>query len=196
MADRARRRSLFLGTLVHSRTLDELEYLQYTAVCVDEKGIIVAIQPNCDQSQAEDSLYPRLGWSRGDVTVRTAKGGQFFFPGFIGRFCSLSRLIFLLIISRYSYSCLPVSKCGHLRQDHPPRLVEYVHFPYGKQSYFHRKSEDCVYSMHTTNPLSWDDHSVILRYDIRPINQPPRRPLPVIWPESFHRPMLHGHSIS
>lgn len=85
MAGRSTKPSLFLGTLVHSKSLDELEYLQDTAICVDEKGIIVAIAPNCDQRKAEASLYPGLGWSNGDVTVREAKEGQFFFPGFIGQ---------------------------------------------------------------------------------------------------------------
>jgi guanine deaminase len=90
MAPRTSGRSLFLGTLVHSKTLDRLEYLQGTAVCVDENGIIVAIQEGCDQSAAEQSLYPKLGWSRDDVTVRRANEGEFFFPGFIGQFNTLS----------------------------------------------------------------------------------------------------------
>ena len=84
MAPRTTGRSLFLGTLVHSKSLDELEYLQNTAVFVDEKGVIVAIEPNCDQGKAENTFYSNLGWSRGDVTVRVASEGQFFFPGFIG----------------------------------------------------------------------------------------------------------------
>ena len=41
--------------------------------------------------------------------------------------------------SRHAHSCLPVSKCGDLREDHPPRLVEYVHIPHGKQSFVRRK---------------------------------------------------------
>lgn len=88
MAGRTTGRSLFLGTFVHSKILDELEYLHDTAVCVDQKGIIVAIESNCDQRKAEESLYPKLGWSRGDVTVRAGQEGQFFFPGFIGQYLS------------------------------------------------------------------------------------------------------------
>jgi guanine deaminase len=76
---------VFLGSFVHSKSQDELEYLHNAAVCVDENGIIVAIEPNCGQSRAEERLYPRLGWSRGDVTIRTAREGEFFFPGFIGK---------------------------------------------------------------------------------------------------------------
>ena len=77
-------RSLFLGRFVHSKSLEELEFLHQTAVCVDEKGSIVAIEPGCDQSKAESVLFPKLGWTKGDVIVKAAKPGQFFFPGFIG----------------------------------------------------------------------------------------------------------------
>ena len=77
-------RSLFLGTFIHSKSLEELEFLHDTAVCVDEKGTIVAITQGCDRSKAEEIVLPRLGWKKGDVTVNTAKEGQFYFPGFIG----------------------------------------------------------------------------------------------------------------
>jgi guanine deaminase len=73
-----------LGTFIHSKNLDKLEYLHNTAVCVDEKGVIVAIEPECNQAKAEGILFPKLGWSREDVSVKVAKPGQFFFPGFIG----------------------------------------------------------------------------------------------------------------
>ena len=77
-------KSLFLGSFIHSKSLDVLEYLHDTAVFVDEKGVIVAIERDCDLKKAEETIYPKLGWTRSDVTVRTAKPGQFFFPGFIG----------------------------------------------------------------------------------------------------------------
>lgn len=76
-------KSLFLGSFIHSKSLDELEFLHETAVCVDEKGVIVAIEKACDQKEAEESLFPRLGWTVAEVSVQTAKPGQFFFPGFI-----------------------------------------------------------------------------------------------------------------
>jgi len=75
---------LFLGSFIHSKSLDELEYLHDAAVCVDGNGVIVAIEKGCDLKKAEETLFPKLGWSAGDVTVKIAKPGQFFFPGFIG----------------------------------------------------------------------------------------------------------------
>ncbi|TVY40427.1 putative guanine deaminase, partial [Lachnellula occidentalis] len=76
-------KSVFLGSFIHSKRLDELEYLHDTAVFVDEKGVIVAIEKDCDLKNAEETICPKLGWSRSDVTIRTAEPGQFFFPGFI-----------------------------------------------------------------------------------------------------------------
>lgn len=75
---------LFLGTFVHSKALDELEYLQDAALLVDKTGKIAAVEPKCDQARAEAELYPKLGWDAADVTVTKAGEGQFFFPGFIG----------------------------------------------------------------------------------------------------------------
>ena len=84
MPSHATPRSLFLGSFIHSQSLEELEFLHDTAVCVDENGIIVMIESKCDQNKAEEVLFPKLGWTKGEVTVKAARPGQFFFPGFIG----------------------------------------------------------------------------------------------------------------
>ena len=80
----AKTRKLFLGSFVHSKALDKLEYLHNAAVCVDESGIIVAVEQECDEAKAKETVLPRLGWGEADVEVIKAKDGQFFFPGFIG----------------------------------------------------------------------------------------------------------------
>ncbi|KAF6803312.1 guanine deaminase [Colletotrichum musicola] len=83
-AERSRPNQLFLGTFVHSRTKEELEYLHDTAVCVDAAGTIVAVEGECGSlARAEEVLFPRLGWTRGEVQTHEAKEGEFFFPGFI-----------------------------------------------------------------------------------------------------------------
>ena len=79
-------RQLFLGTFIHSRTREALEYLHDTAVFVDEAGTIVAVERECDARGAEERVYPRLGWTTASVTVTACKEGQFFFPGFIGEY--------------------------------------------------------------------------------------------------------------
>ncbi|OLN97382.1 putative guanine deaminase 1 [Colletotrichum chlorophyti] len=79
----ARRNLLFLGTFVHSKTRERLEYLHDAAVCVDSEGTIVAVEEGCDRGKAEAELIPRLGWTTGEVDVHVGKDGQFFFPGFI-----------------------------------------------------------------------------------------------------------------
>ncbi|KAK1965117.1 guanine deaminase [Colletotrichum sublineola] len=78
-----RRNQLFLGTFVHSKTRETLEYLHDTAVCVDASGTIVAVEAGYDLRRSEAELLPRLGWKVGDVEVRVGEEGQFFFPGFI-----------------------------------------------------------------------------------------------------------------
>ncbi|KAK3307453.1 uncharacterized protein B0T15DRAFT_179099 [Chaetomium strumarium] len=79
----ASQNQLFLGTFVHSKALDELEYLHNAAVCVDTSGTIVAVERECDEAKAKETLLPRLGWDVTEVEVVRAKKGQFFFPGFI-----------------------------------------------------------------------------------------------------------------
>lgn len=79
-----RANKLFLGTFVHSKTRDELEYLHSTGVFVDETGLIVAIEPECDLTRAREEVFLRLGWENERVQVVVCKPGQFFFPGFIG----------------------------------------------------------------------------------------------------------------
>lgn len=77
-------KSLFLGSFVHSRSLDELEFWHDAAVCVSADGAIVAIERGCDLQKAEEIVFPRLGWPSEEVSVTRAQPGQFFFPGFVG----------------------------------------------------------------------------------------------------------------
>jgi guanine deaminase len=79
----APKKTLFLGTFVHSKTLDVLEYLENTAVFVDESGTIVAVERDCSEEDAK-KVSARLEWEEADVETVKAKDGQFFFPGFIG----------------------------------------------------------------------------------------------------------------
>ncbi|KAH8680968.1 guanine deaminase [Xylariales sp. PMI_506] len=77
------RNQLFLGSFIHSKKLDELEYLHDVAVFVDGHGKIVAVERDCDREKAEGVVYAKLGWDIAGVEVHTCKDGQFFFPGFI-----------------------------------------------------------------------------------------------------------------
>lgn len=107
---------LFLGLFIHSIKLGELQYLHDAAVCVDKSGKIVAVESQCDQKKAEETLYPRLGWVTGNVNVTKAKDGQFFFPGFIGMFMNPFSietqvcLLFLLTRNRHTHPCAAISQ--------------------------------------------------------------------------------------
>jgi guanine deaminase len=87
----ASKNQLFLGLFVHSKALDELEYLHNTAVCVDKSGTIVAVERECDEARARETLFPRLGWEPNEVDVVCTREGQFFFPGFIGEYAIICR---------------------------------------------------------------------------------------------------------
>ena len=83
--DMETRHKLFLGSFVHCKALDELEYLHHAAVAVGKEGTIVAVERECDEARARETVLPRLGWGDDEVEVVKAREGQFFFPGFIGR---------------------------------------------------------------------------------------------------------------
>jgi guanine deaminase len=78
---------VFFGTFVHSKSLGELEYVHNAAICVDAAGKIVAVEPNCGQQKAVETLYARLGWGLDNVAITVARNErQFYFPGFIGKY--------------------------------------------------------------------------------------------------------------
>jgi guanine deaminase len=98
---------VFIGTFIHSKALDELEYLHNTAVFVEgATGTIVAIERECDLTRTLDETFNRLDWSAAECkifdTSPTSDDGssaipttpsppppppppavRFFFPGFI-----------------------------------------------------------------------------------------------------------------
>lgn len=84
-----KKNAVFYGTFIHSKKLDELEYLHKTAVFVDRDGKIVAVERDCDDldTAAAAAVFSRLGWEADDVVTERIQEGQFFFPGFIGE-CS------------------------------------------------------------------------------------------------------------
>lgn len=81
--------SLFIGTFVHSKSLQELEYLHDTCLAVAApEGIIVAAEKNVCGSTAEvrSLVEEKLGWKGQDIEVVDRRGhGKegWFFPGFI-----------------------------------------------------------------------------------------------------------------
>ncbi|PHH75596.1 hypothetical protein CDD80_2238 [Ophiocordyceps camponoti-rufipedis] len=75
---------LFLGTFVHSKTREELEFLHDAAVAVDKQGQIVGVKAGCGSvTAAKEQLLEALGLREEDVEVCSCGEGQFFFPGFI-----------------------------------------------------------------------------------------------------------------
>ena len=130
----AAKNSIFIGTFIHSRSLDVLEYLHDTAIFVNEKGIIVRIEPACDREKAEKILAPKLGWSADEFNVTIAQDEQFFFPGFIGAYSHFVKEYRKLTISRHTYPCITVPQRRYLWQIHSPRLAKHLYLPHGSLS--------------------------------------------------------------
>ncbi|KAL1882832.1 hypothetical protein Daus18300_000470 [Diaporthe australafricana] len=62
--------SVFIGTFIHSKALDELEYLHNTAVFVEgATGTIVAVERECDLTRTLDETFNRLGWSAAECRI-------------------------------------------------------------------------------------------------------------------------------
>lgn len=86
---------VFIGTFVHAKALDELEYLHDTAVFVHgPTGRIVAVEKERDHSRGLGETLDALGWTPAEVKIHdlaTGKAGtggeeeavSFFFPGFV-----------------------------------------------------------------------------------------------------------------
>lgn len=61
---------VFIGTFIHSKALDELEYLHNTAVFVEgSTGTIVAVERECDHTRTLDETFNRLGWSAAECKI-------------------------------------------------------------------------------------------------------------------------------
>lgn len=105
-SSKEQKNQVFIGTFIHSKKLDELEYLHDTAVCVDKSGKIAAVEPQCDIRKAEETLYRKLGWDAAEVNVTVGMDGEFFFPGFIGMYLSIHLSIpYTSILSIYISTC-------------------------------------------------------------------------------------------
>jgi guanine deaminase len=84
MSAAERRKKLFLGTFVHSKTQTELEIVENSVIGVDEKGIIRFIDTNVKVFTDSD----KHGWE--DAQIIRVPQGAWLFPGFIGKLMQMS----------------------------------------------------------------------------------------------------------
>jgi guanine deaminase len=73
-------RTIYLGSFVHSKTLQELDICTSGAIGVDENGKIAFIEREVGELK---KLQSDKGWENAKVIKIHTVG--FFFPGFIGR---------------------------------------------------------------------------------------------------------------
>ncbi|KAH6607815.1 guanine deaminase [Trichoderma cornu-damae] len=78
---------LLLGTFVHSKTPQDLDFFHNAGIAVDAQGKIAAMErggaADGSGSEIKTRLLEKLGWSEAEVDVTEAAQGQFFFPGFV-----------------------------------------------------------------------------------------------------------------
>lgn len=80
MAQQPIRRRAFYGTLVHSLSLTEIEYVHDALLGVDEAGRIAFVERSVQAEQVEERLDAH-GWTAGDVQRIELTGDEFLMPG-------------------------------------------------------------------------------------------------------------------
>ena len=72
---------MFYGTLVHSLSLTEIEYLENALLGVEENGVIAFLDKAVSSAADVDRRLQAHGWSRQDAQVVKLKRGEFLMPG-------------------------------------------------------------------------------------------------------------------
>ena len=74
------RRRVFYGTAVHSKSLDEIEYLHQALIGTDAHGVIAFVEANVEPEGVADRLGA-LGCS--DAPLTRLRKGEFLLPGYV-----------------------------------------------------------------------------------------------------------------
>lgn len=173
------RKLLLLGTFVHSKTQQDLDFLHKAAIAVDAHGKIAAIERDAhDLSEVKARLLAKLGWDEAEVDVTEAAEGQFFFPGFVGEFertPSSSLSLSLLLLGVYLYT----DKKNHHRHTHPrfsvcqrrhlwqvksPGMARDIHIPPRSQPQRPLQGAPRICKMHPPHALPRNHHGSLLRH--------------------------------
>lgn len=80
MAEQPTRRRAFYGTLVHSLSLTEIEYVHDALLGVDEAGRIAFVERSVQAEQVEERLEAH-GWTGENVQRIELKRDEFLMPG-------------------------------------------------------------------------------------------------------------------
>ena len=80
------KQTIYIGTFIHSLTLDTIEVVQFGIIGVDEKGVIAFVEKDCTIVEWKEIVKSRHGWEEWE-TVKIGDGTSttFLFPGFVGK---------------------------------------------------------------------------------------------------------------
>ena len=80
------KRTTYVGTFIHSLTLDAIEVVEFGIIGVDEKGVIAFVEKDCTTTELEEVVRSRHGWEEWEtVMVGDGTSTTFLFPGFVGK---------------------------------------------------------------------------------------------------------------
>ncbi|MCJ1281415.1 hypothetical protein MMC26_000734 [Xylographa opegraphella] len=78
------KRTIYIGTFIHSLTLDAVEVVESGSIGVDEKGVIAFIEKDCAIAELAEVVKGRHGWKEWEVVkVGDGTSTTFLFPGFV-----------------------------------------------------------------------------------------------------------------
>ncbi|MCJ1432804.1 hypothetical protein MMC27_002161 [Xylographa pallens] len=78
------KRTIYIGTFIHSLSLDVLEVVEFGIIGVNEKGVIAFVEKDCTIAELQEVVKSRYGWEEWE-TVKIGDGASttFLFPGFV-----------------------------------------------------------------------------------------------------------------
>ncbi|MCJ1316935.1 hypothetical protein MMC15_002256 [Xylographa vitiligo] len=87
------KRTTYVGTFIHSLTLDAIEVVEFGIIGVDEKGVIAFVEKDCTTTELEEVVRSRHGWEEWEtVMVGDGTSTTFLFPGFVDTHIHASQL--------------------------------------------------------------------------------------------------------
>ena len=100
------KRTVYIGTFVHSLSLEAIEVVEHGIVGVDEKGIITFVEKDYTVAGLKEVVKSQHGWQEWEtVMVGDGPSTTFLFPGFVGMVesfpCASFSLLYLFALQFY-----------------------------------------------------------------------------------------------
>lgn len=81
-----KKRTIYIGTFIHSISLANLEILDHAVIGVDENGTITFIEKDVKLPVVAEVTEQKYGWKDSSIVKGVGESTAFFFPGFVGQY--------------------------------------------------------------------------------------------------------------